>query len=324
MRAYSKILLIAALFLLVGNSAFGQEEELGADFSYLKGYKGTNYTITYPGKGYEEQLAVLIRRVNKIIPFIESYGSIKFQNIQINIIKDSSGLGGSGALAGTAEFLEEKVNIPAAYYNENVVVHELCHLAQNPLIFPPWFGEGHAESCARKYYESVGEYDRVKIYDEFYGGRAVELKNVRSDVPGRTSQELEYSLPPTDERAKTALDSYLLIKELIGSVSMAKILPKMRQDFVVDEGGIKKPYGETLPNDAIICKINEVAAKDVSPIFEKYGFKIGPCSEKTYDFLKPSAGSSLSLVLISLIFLGLIIAVIVFFVKRRRAKLKKS
>lgn len=313
MRGYFKILVIVGLFLLMGSLAYASEEEPGADFSTLKEYKGANYTIIYPGKGYEQQLGVLVKRLNKIIPFVESYGVTKFQNIQVGIIKNSDELGET--IAGTAEALEEKINIPASYYNENVVVHEVCHLAEHPLIFPPWFAEGQAENCARKYYESVGEYDRVKVYEEFYGSRMVNLKNVSSNVPDWTNREVH--LPAGDEPAKTTLDSYLLMGELTGSVGMDKILPKMRQDFVIKESGVQKPYGDTLPNNAIICKINEVAPKDVSGLFEKYGFKLEPCSEKTYDFLKSPTNPNRYLIPI-LIFWGLVIIAIVIFLKKRK------
>lgn len=317
------VIFTTAIFLLAASDVRAEGEEPGADFSVLKEYKGENYIISYPGKGYDKQLAVLISRLNKIIPFVEVYGSTRLKDINIIVIENTSQLQLEGTVAG--EFRTEGgkiyIDLPAAYYNENVVVHEVCHLLQIPFWFPSWFGEGHAENCARKYYESRGESDRVQIYNDWYGSRIKKLKNVPADVPNYIG---EGNLGPGDLGPKTALEAYLLMGELAKSVSMAQFFPKIREDFVVDENGVKKPYTGLLPNDAIICKINEVSSKDIIPLFEKYGFRTPLCDDKTYDFLTPSKISSFMQDKIALMvgvgFLAVIIWLAAKSIRRRRNK----
>lgn len=287
MKKYFYIFLAMIFSLSAAGMARAAGEEPGADFSSLKEYRGAKYTIIYPGRGYDRQLAVLAKRLDKIIPFVESYGSFQIKHIRIIITENTNQLQGGKEVFGEIrqEGGETYIDLPAAYYNENVVVHEVCHAAQIPLWVPSWFGEGHAENCARRYYESAGEYDRAKVYDNFYGDKIQRLKNVHSEVPQWIGEkDLGYNNIVSE---KTILASYLLMDELLKTVSMAKILPKMKQDFVIDKYGAKEPYAELLPNDAIICKINEISPKNIIPLFEKYGFTI-KCNEKTYDFLKES------------------------------------
>ena len=131
------------------------------------------------------------------------------------------------------------------------------------------------------------------MYNDWYGARIEKLKNVVAEVPKYIGQE---DFGPRDVVAKSALNSYLLIGELTKIVSMAKIFPKIRQDFVVDENGVKKPYIELIPNDALICKINEISPKNIIPLFEKYGFKVPLCDEKIYAFLVPPSTPTSTLV----------------------------
>lgn len=298
-------------------------EELGADFSSLKEYKGTNYLINYPGKGYERQLIILVGRLDKIIPFAESYGSVQLKNIIINITKSTSQLELGKNFAGEFRTEGDKIYIelPAAYYNENVVVHEICHLPQIPLLVPAWFAEGHAENCARRYYESAKEYDRAEIYKNYYGNKIQRLKNIQVEIPKWVVQE---DLDQGDVGEKTGLQSYLLMDELAKAVSMAKILPKLKQDFVINENGTRKPYNELLPNDAVICKINEVASENIIPLFEKYGFKIETCNDKVYAFLTAPkvSGSVLGLatVVLGMGFWAVVIWFIVRLIKNKKKK----
>ena len=318
MKKYPKILLIVALSLLISNFVRAEGEESGADFSARNEYRGVNYVISYPGKGYDQQLDVLIKRLDKIVPFVEAYGLAELKNINITITESTGQLQRNETSAG--EFRTEGdqiyINLPAGYYNDNVVVHEVCHLVQIPFWFPAWFGESHAETCARKYYESRGERDRVQVYNDWYGDRMEKLKNVVAEVPKYIGQE---DFGPRDVVAKSALNSYLLMGELTKIVSMAEIFPKIKQDFVID-GDSAKPYLQLIPNVALICKINEVAPKDIIPLFEKYGFQV-KCDEKTYDFLKSPAGSigpgGLAAI-VMLIFFGAVITAIVIFIKRRK------
>jgi len=321
MKKYLYIFLAIALFLSMTGIVRAEGEEPWADFSSLAEYRDTKYIITYPGKGYDKQIAVFIKRLNKIIPFVESYGATKLQNINIIITESTGQLEMSKISAG--EFRTEGdqiyINLPAGYYNENVVVHEVCHLAQVPLWFPAWFGESHAETCARKYYESVGERDRAQVYRDFYGGRAIKLKNVAAEVPKYIGQE---DFGPSDVVAKSALNSYLLMGELTKTVSMAKILPKIKQDFVIDENGVKKSYVGLIPNDALICKINEASPKNVIPLFEKYGFTTPLCDDKTYAFLAPKASLRADVAGWIMIagFWTVIILVVVKLIKKRKNK----
>lgn len=315
MKKYSQIFLILVFFLSVVGTAYGAGEEPGADFTHLKEYRGKNYHIIYPAKGYDKQLSILAARLDKIIPFVESYGAIKFGDVQITMAKSADELitaTEGGTESGYVNITESKIFVAAGYYNENVVVHEVCHLVQKGLEFPSWFGEAHAENCARRYYESVGEHDRVKIYNDFYGSKVEKLKDVPSKVPMWIG---ESDLGTGDIGNKATLGAYLLMDELLKKVSMRDILVRMRQDFVVNESGTPKLYDKLLPNDAIICKINEIAPENIIPLFVKYGFKV-VCNEKTYDFLKPYSFPKY----IILILPGILIVIIAIIFLRKRKK----
>ena len=91
---------------------------------------------------------------------------------------------------------------------------------------------------------------------------------------------------------------------------------------MVDENGVKKPYIELIPNDALICKINEISPKNIIPLFEKYGFKAPLCDEKTYAFLVPPSTLTSTLVAMA-IGLGFWVFVIWFvarLIKKHRKK----
>ena len=127
---------------------------------------------------------------------------------------------------------------------------------------------------------------------------------------------------PSDVVAKSALNSYLLMGELTKTVSMAKILPKIKQDFVIDENGVKKSYVGLIPNDALICKINEISPKNIIPLFEKYGFTTPLCDDKTYAFLAPKASLRADVAGWIMIagFWTVIILVVVKLIKKRKSK----
>ena len=157
------------------------------------------------------------------------------------------------------------------------------------------------------------------MYNDWYGARIEKLKNVVAEVPKYIGQE---DFGPRDVVAKSALNSYLLMGELTKIVSMAKIFPKIKHDFVIDENGVKKPYIELIPNDALICKINEASPKNVIPLFEKYGFTAPLCDEKTYAFLAPKASlrSDVAGWIIIAGFWTVIILVVVKLIKKRKNK----
>ncbi len=72
--------------------------------------------------------------------------------------------------------------------------------------------------------------------------------------------------------------SYFFMKNILKEVNLTQFYLRARKDF--------KGYTGVLPNEAIVCKMNEVSHKNLMPLFEKNGFKLEPCSDKTYDFLK--------------------------------------
>ena len=96
MKKYPKILLIVALSLLISNFVRAEGEESGADFSARNEYRGVNYVISYPGKGYDQQLDVLIKRLDKIVPFVEAYGLAELKNINITITESTGQLQKNG------------------------------------------------------------------------------------------------------------------------------------------------------------------------------------------------------------------------------------
>lgn len=58
-----------------------------------KQYEGKNYTIIYPASGFDDKLQNFNVEINSIIPFVESYGAIKFDHIKINVLSNSKQLG---------------------------------------------------------------------------------------------------------------------------------------------------------------------------------------------------------------------------------------
>ena len=261
--------LLAALIFCAGTvNAAGKSNAAGT-----KQYEGKNYTIIYPASGFDDKLQDFNIEINSIIPFVESYGAIKFDHIKINVLSNSKQLG-----IYTADSLIEQmtINIPAKYYNAEAVYHEFCHLAQYHLSLPAWFAESHAEVCVRRYYEHLKVADMVKEHDDFYKGRQDTYKDVKSRIP---EDAPKVSKLPENVQIKNAADEYFMMKAITDVAPMSKILPKLREDFDVTTLKGTHRY-DIISNDNIICDVNAVTSKDVFPIFQKYGFKIPDCSAK--------------------------------------------
>jgi len=244
-----------------------------ANAAGTKQYEGKNYTVIYPASGFDDKLQDFNVEISSIIPFVESYGAIKFDHIKINVLSNSKQLG-----IYTADSLIEQmtINIPAQYYNAEAVYHEFCHLAQYHLSLPAWFAESHAEVCVRRYFEHLKAADMAKEHDDFYAQNQKKYENVQSRIPEDLPKVNKF---PDDVSIKSFADEYFMMKAITNVAPMAKILPKLREDF--DVTTLKGPHRyDIISNDNIICDVNAVTSKDVFSIFQKYGFKIPDCSAK--------------------------------------------
>lgn len=246
--------------------------KLNAAGTETKQYQGSNYTIIYPASDFDTQLPSLVKEVDSIIPFVESYGAIKFDHLKLNVVSSQSQL---GKYAGDTSIENQTIRIPAEYYNREVVFHEFCHMAQYHLNLPAWFAESHAETCVQKFYESTGDAADARQMDDFYQERVTKYQNVKSRIPEDVAKQSNFS---ENVQIINAADEFFMMKELINTVGMAKILPKLRDDYGVYKSG--RPDYNIISNDKIICDINSVTSKDVFSIFKKYGFKIPDCSSK--------------------------------------------
>lgn len=277
---FSIILIFLSLIIALAVSA--QEDGSKYDFSHMKEVDGNKFTLHYP-TGYDKEASYLIEQMNKIIPFVEAYGGLEFHHINITIVKSREEIGG---IYGYAAPDEEQFVIPADFYNAPVVYHESCHLVEKPFYYPSWFSEGHVLGyCQRKLEEFLGRFDIVEYHKKLELEYKAKLRDIKVDISNYTtpyeySQELSKAtgIPAEDINIKVQYDAQDLMGELSEVVNFTEFFKKARKDF---DG-----YTETLPNDAVICKMNEVATKDVIPIFKKYGFKIEDCSAKVYQFLE--------------------------------------
>lgn len=263
-----KILLVAPALLAALIFCAGTANAAGT-----KQYEGKNYTVIYPASGFDDKLQNFNIEISSIIPFVESYGAIKFDHIKINVLSSTNQLGNY-----TANSLIEQmtINIPAEYYNAEALYHEFCHLAQDHLHLPSWFAESHAEVCVRSYFEHLKVADMVKEHDDFYAQNQKKYENVESRISQDLPKENKF---PDDVSIKTFADEYFMMKELTNVAPMAKILPKLREDFDVTKSKSPDRF-KMISNDDIICDVNAVTSKDVFSIFQKYGFKIPDCSAK--------------------------------------------
>lgn len=276
-------ILMVVLVLLVAQ-IFSSEKVNAAGGAQTKQYQGPNYTITYPASGFDTQLPDLIKEVDQIIPFVEAYGTIKFDHLQLNVVSSKSQL---GQYAGNSSIEKLTITIPAEYYHMEVVFHEFCHLAQYHLNLPAWFAESHAETCVQKFYESMRDAADAKQMDDFYQERQNTYKNVKPRIPEDIPKVSNLS---ENVQIINAANEFFMMKELINTASMAKILPKLREDFGVDKSNRPDRF-KIISNDEIICDINSVTSKDVFSIFKKYGFKIPDCSSKPKPAPEPEPAS---------------------------------
>lgn len=248
------------------------------DFSMMKQLKEGKIRLEYPS-GYEEEAQTLIDSLAKVLPKFENYaGETKYDDIAVNLVPNESVLGGYCGLAHPVSTQENEkgVNVSISCASGNTPFHELCHLSEKPFDYPSWFSEGQAENCgAINLMTLLGRADEVNQADEsnINSSRLTALlPNLGEWSPPEKTNETDYTT------TKGYGLSYALFKEILPFVDMSKFYTKARKDF--------KGYQYTLPNDAIICKMNEVATSNIIPTFERYGFKIEPCSKKTYYFLE--------------------------------------
>ncbi len=252
------------------------------DFSLMEQVKDGKVTVVYPS-GYENEAQDLLDQLNEVLPEFESYAGegTTYDDITFRLVINESALGGycGRAIAAFPAYNPENkdaVNLSITCVSGNAPFHELCHLAEKPFIFPSWFQEGQAENCgAIKLMSLLGRDQEVKLADEY----RINSSKLRASIPDLGAWRPAEKTNESDNVTTKGYGlSYALFKEVLPFVDMSQLYTKMRADF--------KGYLSQLPNDALICKMNEVATSDIIPIFEKYGFTIEPCSNKTYYFLE--------------------------------------
>lgn len=248
------------------------------DFSRMKQLREGKISLVYPS-GYDDEARNLIDNLAKVLPEFENYaGKTTYDDIAFKLVPNESVLNGYCGLAYPAftEDNKDAVNVSINCASGITPFHELCHLSEKPFDYPSWFSEGQAENCgAIKLMALLGRPDEVKQADEYRinsSKLAAPLPNLGEWIPAEETNESD------DATAKGYGLSYALFKEILPFVDMPEFYTKAREDF--------KGYEYTLPNDAVICKMNEVATSNIIPTFERYGFKIEPCSKKTYYFLE--------------------------------------
>lgn len=235
------------------------------DFSRIKSYEIGKLTLTYP-TGFEEESLGLINSLSQVIPEFEKYAGrgVSYRDIIFRIVVNESVLGGYAGRAHTAKTIDDKdsVNLSITFnVDARIPFHELCHLAEKPLAYPRWFSEGQAENCGKNLLKALGKDSEAETVDKDNANRSnlqgdiklPEWKPANVTFEGDTLTEKGYAL------------SYLLLKEALPFVDMPLFYTKMREKF-------RSPW--ELPNDAVICTLNEVATSDIIPIFEKYGFSV--------------------------------------------------
>ena len=234
------------------------------DFLRIKSYEIGKLTLTYP-TGFEEESLELINSLSQVIPEFEKYAGrgASYRDIIFRMVVNASVLGGYNGVAYAAKTIDGKdsVNLSITGVNSGNPFHELCHLAEKPLAYPRWFTEGQAENCGKNLLKALGRDSEAETVDKDNTNRSnlqgdIELpewKPANVTFEGDTLTEKGYAL------------SYLLMKEALPFVDMPLFYTKMREKF-------RSPW--ELPNDAVICTLNEAATSEIIPIFEKYGFSV--------------------------------------------------
>ena len=265
-----------SLYDIYGQLFFHLKKDV--DFSRMKQLREGKISLSYPS-GYDDEAQNLIDGLAKILPEFEKYaGETKYDDIAINLVPNESVLDGYCGQAHSASTPENKdgANVSITCASGNPPFHELCHLSEKPFDYPSWFSEGQAENCGSiNLMAMLGRADEAKQADEsnINSSRlAASLPNLGEWIPAEETNESD------DTTTKGYGLSYALFKEILPFVDMPEFYTKVRKDF--------KGYEGSLPNDAIICKMNEVSKSNLIPTFERYGFKIEPCSKKTYYFLE--------------------------------------
>ena len=247
------------------------------DFAAMKELKGEKYTLEYPS-GYEKEALELKIELDKIIPFVDSYTAANFNNVLVRLVEHEYQIGNN---AGESASHLEALNVTLGY-NLHTYVHEICHLGEKPFFTyskPLWISEGHADTCAVKYWESQGNFDEVKRVEE----NNKVLLNLPYNINLSDSTNFVFSLhlqEPNVTHKAYAL-SYSLMKEVQQHLTMADFFTKAREDFWSPHELVR--MGVPIPENNWICKMNEVASTDLLPIFRKYGFPIEECNKEMLD-----------------------------------------
>ncbi|HIJ97958.1 TPA: hypothetical protein H1009_02610 [archaeon] len=240
------------------------------DFNNIKTYVGEDFKIEYPA-GAEEEINEIAKTMEEALPVVNEYTGRELRDINITIVGETAQLRG---FSGWAYPNNLSIYMALDTY-PNTIDHELCHLAESPLYYPSWFSEGQAIHCQLRLYHIHGKDEDAKAlktthFNESQLGTAVNLKE------WAPAGEYDSNATQIDRGYAQA---YFLWSDIRGVINMTEFFIKAREDF--------KGYEYTLPNDAVICKMDEVAPSDLLKDFERHGMKLDePCSEKTYDFIK--------------------------------------
>ncbi|MDP3698543.1 MAG: hypothetical protein Q8R47_03070 [Nanoarchaeota archaeon] len=234
------------------------------DFSRIKSYERGKLTLTYPA-GFEEESWWLINSLSQVLPEFEKYAGrgVSYRDIIFRTVVNASVLGGYAGMAHAAKTIDGKdsVNLSITAVHSSTPFHELCHLAEKPLEYPRWFSEGQAENCGKNLLKALGRDSEAELVDKY--------NTNHSNLPGDIKLP-EWKTPNVTFEGDNLTEkgyglSYMLFKEVLPFVDMPLFYTKMREKF--------RSVWE-LPNDAVICTLDEAAASNIILIFEKYGFRV--------------------------------------------------
>lgn len=241
------------------------------DFSRMKEYRVGIIRVLYP-TGFEEESFGMLNQLNQILTEFKGYAGqgAFFREITFRMVVNESVINGYCAHAFAAKTPGglDSVNISINCISGNTPFHELCHIAEKPLDYPSWFSEGQATNC--------GEIDFMNLL-----GREDEAEKADGQRTNDSKLTANVKLPDWKPANVTSTEdnytrkgyglAYVMMKEVLPYVDMPLFYAKMRERY---RGTWQ------LPDDAVICTLNEAATSNVLPIFEKYGFRVD-CSKVT-------------------------------------------
>ncbi len=246
-----------------------------ADFSSMKTLKKSIFTLIYPA-GVEDEAQALMADLIKILPEFEKYAGFRgnydgYKGITIRFIEDySTTESGSTTIPKDGGRIGEIV-VNLKEITDITPFHELCHLSEKPFIFPSWLADGQAINCGEiKFMEFLGRFDDAK--------EAEEDQIFSTKIFGSSPDLSTWNWYDNKETAILAGSkgyglSYLLMKDVLQYVDMPTFYSQMRRE-------LKAYYGHDVkvPNDVLICKMNEIATGNIIPIFKNNGFEVSNCN----------------------------------------------